>query len=368
MHTSNSKPPVCGETNRFNAADLLQRDPIELDPANIQKVIVNSIVLITGAAGSIGSELAWQICSYHPFKIILIDQAETPLNDLDIRLSQQFRNVIIQSYPANITDAVRMEMIFSNAKPQIVFHTAAYKHVPFMENHPYEAISTNVFGTKILADLAIAHAVSRFIFISTDKAVKPSSIMGATKHIAELYIQYLARNECFKTQYVITRFGNVLGSNGSFMPTFEKQIRAGGPITITHPDVRRYMMTIPEACQLVLEAGATGKNGAILFFDMGRPIKILDIAKRMIALTGHNVDDINIEYIGLRPGEKLCEELYDDCQISENVTQSKILVSTNQESALCPENMLQMLRKALESGNDEEMKNAIWRALPEFSD
>jgi FlaA1/EpsC-like NDP-sugar epimerase len=367
MHTNNTGPQFSDKSFHFNAADLLQRDPIKLDPANIQQEILNSNVLITGAAGSIGSELAFQICSYFPSEIILIDQAETPLNELHQRLSKQFEHISIRSYPANVTDAFRMNMIFSDSKPAIVFHTAACKHVPFMENHPYEAIHTNVFGTKILADLAVSHAVRKFVFISTDKAVKPASIMGATKRIAENYMQHLSRNAMVATHFVITRFGNVLRSNGSFILTFERQIREGGPVTVTHPDVSRYFMTVSEACQLVLEAAATGWNGAILFFDMGQPIKIVDIARRMIALSGQRLEDIAIEYIGLRPGEKLSEELYVGPETHKNGIHSKILVSSDNGTTFCTEKTIALLHKALQSRKDSVMKNAIKCAVPEYS-
>jgi FlaA1/EpsC-like NDP-sugar epimerase len=262
---------------------------------------------VTGAAGSIGSEICRQIAK-HPYRnLILVDQAESPLYDLQ----QEFIQAGIKNFTAivaNLRDAHRMEHIFNKYKPQRVFHAAAYKHVPLMEENPYEAVKVNVFGTKILADLAIAHQIEKFVMISSDKAVNPTNVMGATKRAAEIYISSLFNTG--KTKFITTRFGNVLGSNGSVIPLFKKQIAAGGPLTLTHKDITRYFMTIPEACGLVLEAGTMGEGGEIFIFDMGRSVKIITLAKRMIKLSGLSYpDDIDIIYTGLRPGEKLYEEL-----------------------------------------------------------
>ena len=267
--------------------DLLGRDSIKLDANVINQYITGKVIIVTGAAGSIGSELAKQIAQFNPKKLILLDQAESPLYDLDIDLKTRFGNSFTQLILADIRNEKRMESVFSNYRPQLVFHAAAYKHVPIMENNPTEAIRTNVQGSKNLVELAGKFNVEKFIMISTDKAVNPTNIMGASKRIAEIYAQ--AANQKFKTQYITTRFGNVLGSNGSVIPLFRKQIADGGPVTVTHKDITRFFMTIPEACQLVLEAGNMGQGGEIFIFDMGEPVKILDMAKKMIALSGLNL-------------------------------------------------------------------------------
>ena len=264
--------------------------------------------MVTGAAGSIGSEICRQLIQYHPSKIIMVDQAESPMYDLQFELKsnepyKQFFDKMVFVI-GNVKDKRRMEEVFSEHKPQIIYHAAAYKHVPFMEENPYEAIFVNVFGTKNIADLAIKYGAQKFVMISTDKAVNPTNVMGATKRMAEIYIQSRSTDT---THFVTTRFGNVLGSNGSVIPLFKKQLATGGPLTVTHKDIIRYFMTIPEACNLVLEAGAMGEGGDIFVFDMGKPVKIYDLAKKMIQLSG--LKNIEIKEIGLRPGEKLYEEL-----------------------------------------------------------
>lgn len=288
--------------------DLLEREPIKLDTEQIQSELKNKIILITGAAGSIGSELARQCSKFSPKKIYLLDQSESPLHELDLEFSDKLIKPPYEVIMADVRNYDRMKNVFNTFKPQIVFHAAAYKHVPMMENNPSESILTNVLGTKTLADLSHEHKVERFVFVSTDKAVNPTNVMGASKRIAEIYIQSLGKNS--GTKFITTRFGNVLGSNGSVIPRFKKQIEQGGPITITHPDITRYFMTIPEATQLVLEAAAMGKGGEIFVFDMGDSIKIVDLARKMILLVGMKEGkDISIVYTGLRPGEKLYEEL-----------------------------------------------------------
>ena len=287
--------------------DLLGRQPINIENPIIKEEIENKVVLITGAAGSIGSEIARQITTYNCKQLILLDQAESALYDLQ----QEFKKNDNLNYKAIVAD-VRlkndMNQIFDEYKPDLVYHAAAYKHVPLMENNPYQAAKVNVIGTKIVADLAIKFEVEKFVMISTDKAVNPTNVMGATKRLAEIYITCL--RETSKTKFIITRFGNVLGSNGSVIPLFRKQIEVGGPLTVTHREITRYFMTIPEACQLVLEAGSMGKGGEILVFDMGESIKIFDLAKNMIRLSGLNYPkDIDIKIVGLRPGEKIFEEL-----------------------------------------------------------
>lgn len=288
--------------------DLLGRDSIQIDNSNIIPTVADKVILVTGAAGSIGSEICRQILRHHPKQLIMLDQAESPLYDLqfELRNTAEYtpytdRMVFII---ANIKDQRRMREIFAAHHPQIIYHAAAYKHVPFMEENPYESVYVNVFGTKNIADLAIEHHADKFVMISTDKAVNPTNIMGATKRMAEIYIQS-RRSE--HTHFITTRFGNVLGSNGSVIPLFKKQLEQGGPLTVTHRDIIRYFMTIPEACNLVLEASAMGSGDDIFVFDMGKPVKIYDMAKRMIQLSGRH--NIQIKEVGLRPGEKLYEEL-----------------------------------------------------------
>ncbi len=288
--------------------DLLERETIHLDNINIIREVADKVVLVTGAAGSIGSEICRQLIQYAPKKVVMLDQAESPMYDLqfELRSNEPYCRYTdhMEFVIANVKDRQRMEEVFSKFKPQIVYHAAAYKHVPFMEENPYESILVNVFGTKNLADLAIQHGTHKFVMISTDKAVNPTNVMGATKRMAEIYIQSRSTDT---THFVTTRFGNVLGSNGSVIPLFKKQLAAGGPLTVTHRDIIRYFMTIPEACNLVLEAGAMGEGGDIFVFDMGKPVKIYNLAQKMIQLSG--LKNIEIKEVGLRPGEKLYEEL-----------------------------------------------------------
>ena len=291
--------------------ELLERPPIQLDTQNIRAELHGKVILITGAAGSIGSEISRQVLRYNPAKVILVDQAETPLHNLQYEINSK------QAYQAtagrasyllaSVENKMRMEMAIKTHRPDIIYHAAAYKHVPLIEDHPSEALLVNIFGTKVVADLAVKYKVGKFIVISTDKAVNPTNVMGASKRIAEIYTQSLSNGV---THFITTRFGNVLGSNGSVIPLFRKQIESGGPVTVTHMDITRYFMTIPEACNLVLEAGAMGQGGEIFVFDMGEPVKIHDLAKKMIQLSGLELGkDIQIVESGLRPGEKLYEEL-----------------------------------------------------------
>jgi len=300
------------QIKKVKIEDLLERDPIHLDEKKIKKDILGKTVLVSGAAGSIGSEIARQLMSYMPQKLILVDQAESQLFYLEIELLSQLKQCPFEIIIADIRNEHKMENIFEQFKPDYVFHAAAYKHVPLMEGNPQEAVYTNVWGTKVLADLSQKYNVSKFVMVSTDKAVNPTNVMGASKRIAEIYVQAL--NQESKTKFITTRFGNVLGSNGSVVTLFKKQIENGGPITITHPDVTRYFMTIPESCKLVLEAAAMGNGGEIFIFDMGHSVKIIDLAKKMIKLSGLTLGkDIQIVTTGLRPGEKLYEELL-NCQ------------------------------------------------------
>lgn len=299
------------QIKKVQIEELLEREPILLDKDNIKNQLSGKVILVSGAAGSIGSEIVRQVIRFAPKKIILLDQAESPLYEMEMELHDKYKQQSYEVVMGDIRNKERMENVFSTFKPQIVFHAAAYKHVPMMENNPTESVFTNVLGTKNLADLSVAHKVEKFVMVSTDKAVNPTNVMGASKRIAEIYAQSLNKNS--GTKFITTRFGNVLGSNGSVIPRFRQQIETGGPVTITHPDITRFFMTIPEACQLVLEAGAMGKGGEIFIFDMGESVKIVDLAKKMIKLSGLILDkDISIVFTGLRPGEKLYEELLAD--------------------------------------------------------
>ncbi len=303
------------QLRRVDLEDLLGREPIKLNINLIKKGLAEKTIMITGAAGSIGSEIARQLTSFHCEKVILVDQAETPLFFLQSELQEKFLDIRFRILPADVTNTARMEQIFSEHRPHIVFHAAAYKHVSLMEENPHEAIRVNVGGTRIVTDLAVRYGVEKFVMISTDKSVNPSSVMGASKRLCEKVVQASAQMDGRSTQFIITRFGNVIGSNGSVIPIFSRQIENGGPVTVTHPEVYRYFMTIPEACQLVLEAGFMGHGGEIYVFDMGQQVKIADLAKAMIKLSGFIPDkDIQIVYTGLRPGEKLYEELLTDSE------------------------------------------------------
>jgi FlaA1/EpsC-like NDP-sugar epimerase len=346
--------------------DLLGRDSIKLDANVINQYITGKVIIVTGAAGSIGSELAKQIAQFNPKKLILLDQAESPLYDLDIDLKTRFGNSFTQLILADIRNEKRMESVFSNYRPQLVFHAAAYKHVPVMEDNPTEAIRTNVQGSKNLVELAGKFNVEKFIMISTDKAVNPTNIMGASKRIAEIYAQ--AANQKFKTQYITTRFGNVLGSNGSVIPLFRKQIADGGPVTVTHKDITRFFMTIPEACQLVLEAGNMGQGGEIFIFDMGEPVKILDMAKKMIALSGLELGkDIHIQVTGLRPGEKLFEELLATEENTITTHHPKIMIAKVRELTFeqVEENIEQLINLQRKQ-NHVLMVKKMKELVPEF--
>ena len=313
--------------------DLLPRTPIQINLKKVASTLEGKRILITGAAGSIGSEIVRQVASFNPYKIILVDQAETPLYDIHSEVRKKWMNINMAHIIADISNESRMRQVFKNSKPDFVFHAAAYKHVPMMEDNVSEAVQNNVLGARVLADLSVEFGVERFVMVSTDKAVNPSNIMGCSKRICEIYVQSLARyiekSGNNTTQFITTRFGNVLGSNGSVIPLFREQIRKGGPVTVTHPEIIRYFMTIPEACQLVLEAGSTGRNGEIYLFDMGKPVKILDLAKRMIRLSGSR--DIKIEFTGLRHGEKLYEELLNDEENTVKTHHDKIMIAKVRE-------------------------------------
>jgi FlaA1/EpsC-like NDP-sugar epimerase len=309
--------------------DLLDRAPIKIKNSKIALELLNKSVLVTGGAGSIGSEIVRQICTYSYKSLIVVDQAESALYDLQQELKQNgFHNFI--PIVADVRDKNRLNRIFEEYKPDVVFHAAAYKHVPLMEYNSYEAIKINIGGTKTVADLSVVHGVEKFVFVSTDKAVNPTNVMGASKRIAEMYIGCMQKEQ--KTKFITTRFGNVLGSNGSVIPLFRKQIENGGPLTLTHKDITRYFMTIPEASQLVLEAGAMGEGGEIFIFDMGESVKIFDLAKNMIRLSGLRYpEDIDIKITGLRPGEKLYEELLANGENTMPTYHKKIKISKVRE-------------------------------------
>lgn len=314
--------------------DLLPREKIEVDMNAIGKLLTGKRILITGAAGSIGSEMVRQVAKFNPSEMTLIDQAETPMHNIRMMMAHDFGHISNRTIVTSITNKEHMERIFAAYKPEYVFHAAAYKHVPMMEDDPAIAVQNNIYGTRVIADLAVKYGTKKFVMISTDKAVNPTNVMGCSKRICEIYCQSL--NQAIAegkvqgiTQFVTTRFGNVLGSNGSVIPIFKEQIRAGGPITVTHPDIIRYFMLVPEACKLVLEAGTMGKGGEIFVFDMGQPVKIVDLAKRMISLSGAR--NVEIEFTGLRDGEKLYEEVLNDKEGTLPTVNPKIMVAKVRE-------------------------------------
>ena len=317
-----------------NVEDLLPRDKIEIDMKAAADFLTGKRILITGAAGSIGSEMVRQVAAYNPAELILVDQAETPMHDVRLLMARQWPEIKAVTIVANIANKVRMEHIFREHRPEYVFHAAAYKHVPMMEDNPYESIENNVKGTRIIADLAVKYGAKKFVMISTDKAVNPTNVMGTSKRICEIYVQSLDKaikegKVKGETQFVTTRFGNVLGSNGSVIPLFKKQIESGGPLTVTHPEITRYFMLIPEACKLVIEAGTMGHGGEIYVFDMGKPVRIVDLAERMIKLSGAN--EVKIKFTGLRDGEKLYEEVLNDAEITLPTFHPKIKIAKVRE-------------------------------------
>jgi len=361
------------EQVNYRLEDLLEREPIVLDDKLISVQLSSKIILITGAAGSIGSEIVRQVIAFKPKSIILLDQAETPLYLLGLELETLLPDVKFYLEIADVSNKAAVNQVFEKYKPNVVYHAAAYKHVQMMEKNPSLAVLVNVFGAKNVAYLSYKHAADTFVMISTDKAVNPGSIMGATKLIAEKYIQALhnklsqQKNEV-ATKYLITRFGNVLGSNGSVVPVFSKQIQQGGPVTITHPEITRYFMTIKEACQLVLEAGAMGKGGEIYVFDMGKQVKIIDLAYKMIRLAGYVPEkDILTKNIGLRPGEKLYEELLTDTSKTLPTHNKNIMISTEkpQDYNYVIESLNKLKRYAL-NFNDLEVVLEMKSIIPEF--
>lgn len=362
----------------INVEDLLPRDEININLESISQILKEKIILITGAAGSIGSELSKQIASFSPAKLILVDQAETPMHSLRLSMAQKYPDITTETIVTSITNKERMDSLFRRHRPDYVFHAAAYKHVPMMEDNPSEAVQNNIVGTRIIADLSVKYGVKKFVMISTDKAVNPTNVMGCSKRICEIYCQSLD-NEIkregstlkqvdgspAKTQFVTTRFGNVLGSNGSVIPIFTEQIKRGGPLTVTHPDIIRFFMLIPEACKLVLEAASFGNGGEIFVFDMGKPVRIADLAKRMIFLSGEN--DIEIKYTGLRDGEKLFEEVLSDAEDTLPTTHPKVRVAKVREYPY--ELILEQEKQLYEASlafDDMETVRIMKKIVPEY--
>ena len=316
------------QLHEVDIEELLPREKIEVDMDAIGNMLRGKRILITGAAGSIGSEMSRQVAKFNPSELVLVDQAETPMHDVRLYMARNHNDLKVWTIVGSITNKEQMERIFSEHKPEYVFHAAAYKHVPMMEDNPAMAVQNNIYGTRVIADLAVKYGTKKFVMISTDKAVNPTNVMGCSKRICEIYCQSLDAHQD-TTQFITTRFGNVLGSNGSVIPIFKEQIRKGGPVTVTHPDIIRFFMLIPEACRLVLEAGTMGKGGEIFVFDMGEAVKIVDLAKRMIKLSG--AKDIEIKFSGLREGEKLYEEVLNDAEQTKPTVHPKIKVAAVRE-------------------------------------
>ncbi len=351
------------QISQLNIEDLLGRKPIALNQSILEQELNGKVVLVTGAAGSIGSGIIRQLLNYLPAKVVLLDQAESPLYDLEFELKQANHGSAFEVVVGDICNPERMAKVFDHFKPNWVFHAAAYKHVPMMELNPMEAVRNNIYGTKILVDLALSNHVEKFVMISTDKAVNPTNVMGASKRIAEIIAQHAKGS----TQFITTRFGNVLGSNGSVIPLFKKQIEAGGPITVTDERITRYFMTIPEACQLVLEAGVMGKGGEIFVFDMGKSVKIVDLAKKMIQLSGLVLGkDIEIEYTGLRPGEKLYEELLNDSESVKSTHHPKIMIANEREIISGTEIEISRLIEMIGNSSNRSLVAQMKKVVPEF--
>ncbi len=358
------------DLHQVNVEDLLPREKIEVDMKAAADLLHGHVVMITGAAGSIGSEMVRQIATYSPSRLVLVDQAETPMHDVRLEMKERWPGIEAETIVADISDKRIMERIFAEYRPEYVFHAAAYKHVPMMEDNPYEAVVNNVEGTRIIADLAVKYGTRKFVMVSTDKAVNPTNVMGCSKRICEIYVQSLDKaikegKVNGETQFVTTRFGNVLGSNGSVIPIFQEQIRRGGPVTVTHPDIIRFFMLIPEACKLVIEAGTMGKGGEIYVFDMGSPVKIADLAKKMIRLSG--AKNVEIEYTGLRDGEKLYEEVLNDKEITVPTFHPKIKVAKVREYEFSEvEKDVNSLVDTAPESDDMQIVATMKRIVPEF--
>ncbi|WP_410503929.1 polysaccharide biosynthesis protein [Nonlabens sp. Hel1_33_55] len=359
---------VSANIKEIQIEDLLERSPILLDDTKINEYLSGRSILVTGGAGSIGSEIVRQVSQYHPKKLIVLDQAESPLHSLELELRKNFPNIDFEFVLADVRKKNRLEHIFQSNDLSVVFHAAAYKHVPLIERNPTEAVQVNILGTITLADLASAYQVDRFVMVSTDKAVNPTNVMGASKRAAEIYVQALMHSGSSDTKFITTRFGNVLGSNGSVIPYFKEQIKNGGPVTVTHENIIRYFMTIPEACQLVLQAGTMGQGGEVFVFDMGKPVKIMDLARKMIKLSGLEPDtDIEIAVIGLRPGEKLYEELLSDAATALPTHHKKILRAIDEPMPLDRVmHLIIEIAAAAETSDDVLMINQLKILVPEF--
>lgn len=354
------------QIRKVRIEDLLGREEIKLSETVLRNELKGQVVMVSGAAGSIGQEIALQVASYSPQRLILIDQAETPLFHFELKMQSLYPQLDTLFVLADICNKDRMQQLFAHEKPHYVYHAAAYKHVPIIENNPSEAIRVNVLGTKNMADLALAHRTAKFVMVSTDKAVNPTNVMGASKRMAEMYVQAMQAQG--STHFITTRFGNVLGSNGSVIPLFEKQIAKGGPLTVTHPDITRYFMTIPEACSLVLEAGSTGQGGQIYVFDMGGSVRIADLAKKMIHLSGlEEGKDIKIQYTGLRPGEKLYEELLSNKENTQATHHKKIMIASVATADIAIlQNTIAGLKEALHQQDQLQMIRLLKKAIKEY--
>nr|MBD5376850.1 polysaccharide biosynthesis protein [Bacteroides sp.] len=367
---SNDDENGFGGLREVNVEDLLPRDEIEVDMDKIGSQLRGRSILVTGAAGSIGSELSSLIAGFAPSRLVLIDQAETPLHDMRLLMQKQWPDLEAHTIVADITNAVRMDSLFERFKPEYVFHAAAYKHVPMMEDNPSESVANNVQGTRVVADLAVKHGTRKFVMVSTDKAVNPTNVMGCSKRICEIYVQSLdsaikSGQVKGRTGFVTTRFGNVLGSNGSVIPLFKEQIKAGGPVTVTHPEIIRFFMLIPEACKLVLEAGTMGNGGEIFVFDMGKPVRIVDLARRMITMSG--AKDIEICFTGLRDGEKLYEEVLNDKEVTLPTFHPKIKIARVRSYAYSDASrLIGELIDACAFASDMEIVRRMKEIVPEF--
>jgi FlaA1/EpsC-like NDP-sugar epimerase len=352
----------------FQIEDLLNREPICIENEEVRLIHENKSVLVTGGAGSIGSEIVRKVASYNPSKVVVVDQAETPLHEIQLEMSEKYPDIDFEFILADITNRKRLESVFSKFNFDLVYHAAAYKHVPMIENNPHEAVWVNILGTQNLAKLSVLYNIKTFVMVSTDKAVNPTNVMGASKRSAELLVQSLQFLPENKTKFITTRFGNVLGSNGSVIPLFKKQIEAGGPITITHPDIVRYFMTISEACELVLQASTMGKGGEIFVFDMGKPVKIKDLAIKMIKLSGKEPEkDILLKYTGLRPGEKLYEELLSDNTKNLPTPHHKIMVSMDPHKEYSEiKDLIEQIENAALYHDNNQIVRILKNMVPEF--
>jgi FlaA1/EpsC-like NDP-sugar epimerase len=368
LETWHTKEDVNNQIKPIDIEDLLERDTITIENEIIKNDIHGKTILVTGGAGSIGSEIVKQLAEFDPKLVVILDQAESALHDLELFLGQNFPGLNYITELANISNMYRLEMLFDKYDFQILYHAAAYKHVPLIERNPLEAIYVNILGTVNLSVLAVKHEIDKFVMISTDKAVNPTNVMGASKRAAEMYVQSLQSSKKLTTRFITTRFGNVLGSNGSVIPHFRNQIAQGGPVTVTHKDIIRYFMTIPEACQLVLQAGTMGVGGEIYVFDMGEPLRILDMAERMIRLSGlEPYKDIDIKITGLRPGEKLYEELLNDAATSLPTHHPKIMISKVPSGSFDDINIkVKTIIRAATRHKDKQVVKMLKELVPEF--